>query len=298
MLALFGRDAALRNIYRLANLARGSDPLDTLPAIRQAYLDFLDSRQRGVASNRHDDFFSIDYAAEAQLSAAFRSGELDDCNQSDIIGGKYNSETERAKRAIARAALAGLFALDADFALVFSLAIHSIFLRQSKRGAGRPGSYGGSSSASIGAIWLTVDARISPLDLQEMFVHELTHHLLFIDELNQPQFDYFAIAKPENFAHSAILRRNRPLDKVVHSIVVATELLLARQRYLPRGQKTVIHPPSAALVRATMEAIASVDALPARASLMTPHLLAIVDTCRVACRQLQDCPDASLETCA
>jgi hypothetical protein len=298
MLALFGRDPVIRNLYRLAMLERNgveADGLDDLAAIRQGYLDFLDQRQRGVASNRHDDYFNIDPAVEETLSAAFRVGELNDLNQADIVGDGYADREARGKQELARQALCELMALDDDFALVFALAIHSVFIRPSRPGPGRPGSYGGSSSASIGAIWLTVDDRVSLLDLQEMFVHELTHHLLFIDELNQPQFAYLEISKPENFARSAILRRQRPLDKVVHSIVVACEVLLARQRFLPHGPRTVIHPPSGDLARETLAAIASVDALPNRTMLMTPHLLDIIETCRVECHRQLEALNACLE---
>lgn len=295
MLALFGRDAAIKNIYRLAKLEHSDGELNSISEIRQVYLNFLDKHQRGIASNRADDIFTIDRDVEDGLRAAFQDGHLNDLGQANIVGDVYCDTEARRKKMLARRALIDLFELDADFAIVFALAIHSVFVRPSRPAPGRLGTHGGSSSASIGAIWLTVDDKISLIDLQEMYVHELTHHLLFIDELNNPQFNYKEIAKPENYARSAILRRNRPLDKVVHSIVVASEILLARTRFIKNKLRTGIHPCSENLAKDTLEAIASVDALENRTELMTPHLLAIVDACRDACARHQESTNVCFE---
>jgi hypothetical protein len=52
----------------------------------------------------------------------------------------------------------------------------------------------------------------------------------------------------------AHLNQRRPLDKVFHSIIVATEILLARSRFL-RQQETKLHGPSEVLRNKTVTVI-------------------------------------------
>ena len=94
-----------------------------------------------------------------------------------------------------------------------------------------------------------------------MLLHELTHHLLFIDERNFAHFDYSQIANKNNQAFSAILNLTRPMDKVFHSIVVASELILGRQMFLPKGGTTVVHPPTEKMSSDTVKAYQSVYSL-------------------------------------
>ena len=279
MLSLYGRDEVVRNVYRLARIEQPLGRFRALSELRVGYLDFLDRRQRGVTTNREEGFLVDDARLEDTLTSAFSEGALNDLNQADVLGSPYSAETRRTKSEFARQALLGVLELDDDFALVFSLVIHSIFVRPSKPAPGIRGSHGGSSSASIGAIWLTVGDGIEPLDIMEMYVHELAHHLLFIDELNHPQFNYDAITKRENFARSAILRKTRPLDKVIHSIVVAAELLESRKRFLNNSGQTLVHPPSRELASDGLRAVSSVYALPNISNLITPHLAEVVSRC-------------------
>lgn len=187
------------------------------------------------------------------------------------------------KLQLAQNSLAELLSLNEDLDLVFGLIIHSVFLKSSRPTSNSRGSHGGSSSAAIGTIWLTVEDSLNSIDLMEMFVHELTHHLLFVDELNHAQFAYSEIAKPENFARSAILKRSRPLDKVVHSIVVASEVLEARRQYLKERGPSKIHPSTEVLMADTKVAIESVFALPNLGDLITPHMRKVLDKCAEIC---------------
>jgi hypothetical protein len=163
------------------------------------------------------------------------------------------------------------------------MVVHSIFVRPSKPAKMAHGSHGGSSSASIGAIWLAVGEKISQIDLIEMLIHELTHHLLFVDELNHPQFHYQLIKLRENYALSAILKRQRPLDKVVHSIVVGASLVDARRRFVGRHDATVIHPATPDLERDVLAAIDSVTSMANIDELVTPHMRRIIAECSVVC---------------
>lgn len=283
MLSLSGTDEVIKNLYRIARLHAPNATIETTDHLRQHYLGFLEARQSHAPVNWRDDVFVCDDAVESKLREAFCYGLLNDMDQADVFGDTYRDDVRQQKLSIARAALARLLQMDDAVALVFGLTIHSIFVRAGKPTASSRGSHGGSSSAAIGTIWLTIEDSVRPIDIMEMYIHEMTHHLLFIDELTHAQFDYAEIAKPENFARSAILRRNRPLDKVVHSIVVSTEILAARRSYLGDNGKTTIHPASEALVRDTIAAAESVAQLPNINSLVTPHIRRLLTGCVEFC---------------
>jgi len=283
MLGLFGRDEVIRNVFRISALVAPEAPPRTLPELRKRYLDFLQTRQPSIQVNRAEYVFVDDPGLERSLSSAFGNADLNDLNQQDVVGDAYDLPTAIAKRNLARDALSSLAEFDEDFATIFGLVIHSVFVRPSRPVAGATGSHGGSSSASIGSIWLSVHHGTRPIDLMEMFVHELTHHLIFIDELNRPQFNYGLIADAQNFAHSAILRKHRPLDKVIHSIIVATEILLARRRFLPEVGATTIHPATAPLVAEVRSSIRSVLSLENIDALISPHVRHLIAACAKAC---------------
>ena len=283
MLALYGVDDVIRNLYCLARLQSAEAKITNTEELRHHYLSFLASRQPHAPVNWNDDVFVDDERTEQRLSAAFSEGLLNDLGQADVFGPSYSEDIRQRKLSFARKCVAELLHLDSDVDLVFGLVIHTIFLKASKPSSSSRGSHGGSSSAAIGTIWLTVEDALQRVDIMEMLVHELTHHLLFIDELNHAQFAYSEIAKPENFARSAILKRNRPLDKVVHSIVVATEILEARRKYLYGFGPSKIHPPSDALKQDTEMAIESVLTLPNLNDLITSHLREVLAKCTEVC---------------
>jgi hypothetical protein len=287
MLSLCSREAVVRNLYRIARGHDESIVVDTASELREGFLAFLEARQPLVPVNWTGDVFVQDPATQAKLSSAFSKGALNDLNQEDVVGEAYERGVLESKTNLVRNALNEVLLMDDDFAFVFDLVIHSIFVRPSKPAKMAHGSHGGSSSASIGAIWLAVGDKISQFDLIEMLIHELTHHILFVDELNHPQFHYQLIKLRENYALSAILKKQRPLDKVVHSIVVGASLIDARRRFVGRHDATIIHPTTPDLERDVLAAVDSVNAMPNVEMLITPHMRCIIDECSTLCRMAE-----------
>ena len=278
MLALCSRDEVFRNVYWIAKVEDRAKAFEDFEDLRDGYLDFLSERQPSAPVNRSDDVFVENTDMQEHLSVAFSHGALNDLNQGDVLGDPYPKSIQEDKTQHARAAFSELLKLDDELAVIFDLVIHSVFVRSGKH------SHGGSSSASIGTIWLAVVDGTEQLDLMEMYVHELTHHLLFIDELNHTQFNYQEIVRPGNFALSAILKRARPLDKVVHSIVVGAEMIIARHKFLSNHAETVNHPTTKMLQVDTLAAIDSVYGLPNIDDLITLHMRDIIDQCAEICR--------------
>lgn len=127
---------------------------------------------------------------------------------------------------------------------------------------------------------------LSVQDIVELLIHEMTHTLVFIDELNYGHFDYAAMIKTENWARSSILNRQRPMDKVVHSIMVAHEVLWARAHYLPNTEKLSVHPPTGVMIRNLHAAIESVKQHPNRDSVCFPRALELVNMVEASVRAL------------
>ena len=94
------------------------------------------------------------------------------------------------------------------------------------------------------------------------------------------------IPDEENFAYSAILNKIRPLDKVVHSIVVATEVILARRALGFEQSGRSVHPDSERLATEVLHAADTVRALPNVAELVTPRVFELMDRCRVECETI------------
>jgi hypothetical protein len=285
MLSLVGKDEILRNVYRVARLFDPDGDLTNYESLRDAFLSQLAEKNPHMPINYSWDPFIRDPRVEEQLAKAFDvDAALNDLNQDSVVGDTYSDTARERRLARAEDALRDLLVLNEDLNLVFGLVVHSIFCKESTPKGGRQSAHGGSSSGMIGSTWLSLDDSVTKSDIMEVFVHELTHVLLFVDELNHEQFDYTEIVKPENFALSAILLKRRPLDKSIHSIVVATELLFARRDFLGEADDLTIHPPSQELAKNTVVAADSVLALPRVNEMTSERLLGFVRMCCEHCQ--------------
>jgi len=282
MLSLVGKDEVLRNVYRVARLFDPTGDLSDYASLRRAFLGLLAQKNPHMPVNYSWDPFIRDPRVEDQLASAFDVDvALNDLDQDTVVGDAFSQEQRDRRLARARDALDSLLRLDEDLNLVFGLVVHSVFCKASSPSHK---AHGGSSSGMIGSTWLSLNESITKSDIMEMFVHELTHILLFVDELNYEQFDYDEIAKPENYALSAILLKRRPLDKSIHSIVVATELLEARRRLLGEPADLTMHPPTPELAASAIRAADSVLGLARVETFTSARLLGFVRTCREQCQ--------------
>ena len=92
-----------------------------------------------------------------------------------------------------------------------------------------------------------------------MLIHEFTHHAMFLDELRYKHYSYEMVMDRSTWARSAILNASRPLDKVLHSIVVATEVLLFRKYHLGHPTNPRVHPPTDLMIEQLDESILSTE---------------------------------------
>jgi hypothetical protein len=160
------------------------------------------------------------------------------------------------------------------FAL-FNLAITDFLIAGSSRGRA------GSVSTAPGCIWIGNIFKYDDWEVAEILVHELVHTLVFLDENQHCHYDYSRISKPENYAVSSILKMPRPVNKVFHSIIVATELILFRKFV---GQATKIHrvhPPTTDLLGQLYTSISGLqDLLVREPSIITTRAAALLAKCQ------------------
>jgi hypothetical protein len=126
------------------------------------------------------------------------------------------------------------------------------------------------------------------MDIAEFLVHELTHNLLFLDELCYDHYiDIPSITQKENYAKSSILGINRPLDKAFHSLLVTHELLSYRQE-AGEPEHLHAHPSSAKIFPACRETISSIKYVTSRKNLVTPRFFYILDKIEKSLNQLEN----------
>ena len=254
MLNIDGYVNSASTVYRLAKPYLVDMEVSRFQDLKPALLRFYEYYLPSLPVDWSENVFITDQCVEDRLAGAFASSKLDDLNQDKTLGPAYGLIEKAAKIELARTALHRLFDASPMVEAVFSTVIHSVFFRQNNPDS-LP-SAAGSTSGALGVIWLSGANDLVVDDYMELFVHELTHHLIFIDELNVAQFDYRTIADERFFSRSAILRLDRPIDKVLHSVIVAAELVASRRTFL--SESATVHPSTATIVA---ETIASCEAL-------------------------------------
>lgn len=142
---------------------------------------------------------------------------------------------------------------------------------------------GGTSSAVLGVLWLAPKEHWNSIDVQEFLLHEFIHHTLFLEER---RFGFYRnmdlLMEDQYLTRSAIRKDRRPLDKVLHSIVVGTEVLLARQENRIPGwadSALSLHPQSGELRDGVSASLDEVFDLPLE-KLLQPRPIEILELSR------------------
>jgi hypothetical protein len=122
---------------------------------------------------------------------------------------------------------------------------------------------GGSISSILGLIWCSHRRTWNLYDVAEFLVHELTHNLLFVDELAHGHYQNIeTITCKDTYCYSAILNKQRPLDKVFHSLFVAIEVMEFRKAALSgEVYKKTVHPQTPVMIEHCTKTIESIDVL-------------------------------------
>lgn len=276
MLYTIGSPSILENIVVLSATKNFSANFSNYRDLEYALHDFLKEQQPSVPRlNRLGSNLIKDDDMEQQLAGLFSiESELDDKNQSNMIGERFSFKEQKEIENKYIEVMNYMKSIHPEAKHIFDLTIDSVFLRKSEN------SGGGSTSNAIGVIWLNSRKHWSNNDLIELFIHELTHNLMFIDELRYLHYnDYDLILDPKNYTQSAILHTKRPLDKVIHSIVVATEIFSLRKHILGEPNKPCVHPPSNTIKKQAVSAYQNLINMPNFLELTTSRTRFLMDRC-------------------
>jgi hypothetical protein len=277
MYGTYGIEANLKTIYALCSpFVQNDESIETMVDLKPAYIRFLRSIHPEFPIE-NGEIVVNDPLRIAAFGNAFRASLIDDLQQERMIGDLYEEKLFIQNALHLEKGLSALRKLDPVLGELFDLAVHAIVLCGSGKNQEGRRAHGGTSNRCIGVIWLNINPDVSIENIVEMLVHELTHTLVFLDELSTAHFNYSTIGHEEFWALSSILKRKRPMDKVIHSIVVSTEILHARMTYLQiESESSLIHPRTEDLVASTRAAISSVLNHPRIEGVCGPRAIEIV----------------------
>jgi hypothetical protein len=245
----------------------------SLEHVRAGYRRFLQSlKQREIDTASRDISFITGNDSTSALRAYFSNDSLlDDQQQAQVIASSQDNQMTQKMSRLA-CALSEIALYSRDYLDFLKTIVTDIFILPSDKARA------GSTSQAIGLIWMNPRLTYTTVDIIEMLVHEFTHHTMFLDEMRHKHYCYELVINRSTWARSAILNIARPLDKVLHSIVVSTEVLLFRNNFLGHPMHPRVHPPSLRMAlqleESLEEAEASVHRYPDVLSDRGQHILA------------------------
>lgn len=273
MYFLIGKNELLKNSLLLAKL-NAKNPLNAQNA-RSEFLDFIQSKQsKNPVYKEHDpQWIYKEQSVGPYISLFSEKSIVNDMQQESVIALSLYKESE-AKNKIDRtkSALLKLNEQLPDLYELFRFNIHTVFSAPSNVAGG------GSTSGAIGVIWSNPKDHWTISDIVELLVHEFTHNAMFIDELCYGHYTRLKrLTEEVNFPVSAILKKKRPLDKVLHALAVSTEVLSFRHFTSGHPEHPLSHPKTETLIEQTLESIKSIKELKNFNSLLTPRGFKILE---------------------
>lgn len=276
----FGTRDIIETIILLSHQASGSQQPASSQALKTAYSLALHRLQPKVPLMVEPrTLFTTDPAITQAIMPLYRvHTAINDLNQHNLLAedstDDFSMEVARLERILQEA-----FAPCDDLWKIFNLVINYVFCAPASPATQV---HGASTSAAVGVIWATPLSLLSRQDIAEFFLHELTHNLVHLDELRHGHYqDSRLLPIPGNYASSSVLQRRRPMDKALHSLVVATEILLFRERYTGHPESPVVHPPSRQLLESALDCGLSIAELHSRRDfVLTKRAVQLVDRCQ------------------
>lgn len=129
------------------------------------------------------------------------------------------------------------------------------------------------TNTAVGITWIQPDDWWTEQDIIEALIHELTHTLLFLDEQRYGHYNSFDYLYDQStWVPSAIRNELRPVNGVVHSIIVATEILSLREKLGYLDAKLELHGNSIEIFNKTKNALDTLQKRSASWDLLSPRM--------------------------
>lgn len=268
-------DGLRENLGKIGTLARPyvrGDGLQGVGGLRAAYVALLKEVQPRVPR-------SVDGGVESVRGGERRAALMEIFNQDSFLddtryelGGEPGHDGPHFE--LLDQSRSTIAAADPELDAMFRLAITTVFAAPCVVAGG------GTTSSAVGVLWIDPRDAWSEQDRLEFIIHELAHTLMFLDEWRYAHYRHREdILSPETFALSTIRATKRPMDKVLHSIVVGTEVLLARDAWLGHGGPLSLHPPSTSLAESVLRSIRSVREVDQKQTNLTSRAVDLLDRC-------------------
>jgi len=287
MLFTYGKNTVVKNIARIMLTRFGRSQLNSFTDLGKLMKQFLETHQPMCPVN-FDRPLVNGGTKNGFLNKSFKGSRIDDLFQEKIIGSVYPESKVNLYAEKVYSALDKINDLDPEIRKIFEIYINEITIQKSGESKDGKKALGGTSSKSIGKIWFAPQDFLTVTDYIELLAHELTHNLVFVDELNYGYFEYKNMGKEEYYAKSAILNRNRPMDKVFHSIVVAAEIIQWRENFLYKMHKATVHPETSKIKSSILTSISSIYENPKAYSLLKDRPKEILEKVHTAVSNLSE----------
>lgn len=256
MYHLEGSQEILRNAAVLSHPYLGGNGVMTQQELRSAYLKLLRSlAPPGAYADHIGTRISEDPAEGSPVTVyADKSPEIDIL--SEVFGhpDRDRAATPSWQLDKCREGAEFIAERDTELAALISLLTHTVFTMSA--------SWTGSMSDrnAIGATLIVPAERWHANDVAEAFLHEFTHTALFLDERAK---GHFQAGADQVLLRSAIRKDERTLPAVVHSLLVATEVLTWRQEHdLPEGIGFRLHGSTQSMLERATESYDALTSLP------------------------------------
>ncbi|MCA1054943.1 hypothetical protein LCM10_08095 [Rossellomorea aquimaris] len=163
---------------------------------------------------------------------------------------------------------------DSQLADIFQMVVDTILLT---RDVTIPGS--ASAANALGMIWIQPAESWTDMDVVESLVHEMVHILTYLDEQCYGHYTNSVKINDEiTWVPSAIRSEKRPVHMVVHSIIVAVEILSLRKRLGIKDEDIKIHGSTSILLNRTKLSITALRENPESWNLLTTRMQELITT--------------------
>ena len=277
MKRLFSTNNILRNITKLSFpfLKKSEDYNDRL--LRDAYLKYLS--QLGFFSYPSTElplFMNYtpvgieDYPAGMEDFLVTSSEENSQEDTNDTI---WPYKNPKVRLHAIHQAYDSLKKHDNEFTRLFDILIYAVF-------SDTNGFYGRNSTNPKypGFIGIHKDLLGNKIGLQEVLIHEFTHTTVFIDEHAHGYFTDYDIAKKDTII-SGMMGVPIPLTRALHSVIVACEILLARDELFSHQQDSLAHPMSDVIIPKSKHTIDLLRTHHNKTGIFKKRPLEILDRC-------------------
>jgi HEXXH motif-containing protein len=274
----FGAAPILQTAMTLARSEDEASPSGDPDQIRRSFHQYLTNRSSALRGAYEGGIHTPEVLrnpvlADALLDEFEVHSPLDDVDyqirqdeSSDVSDAVVTAYADRVQSALGNA-----LEKDPTLGFVVRLALPIAFVRNSGQ------LVGGTVSNVPGAVWFNVRSSWTDQDIVEFVIHEFTHTLLFLEERRYGFYQNIEnLMQKENFALSSIRRDMRPLDKVLHSAMVAVEICGLRDRFGYGEGSSQVHPSTAELREGVAETINSCVNVDVN-SLLMPRAVEILD---------------------